>query len=206
VAKTAPTLPPGGLGALLGEPLYAVEGGLALEGAATALVVADGSIVLSGVATGELASRLCDGLALCSTMGGGTGGPSNRAKLSTRYGPPHTRKNPPHNEAIEEDLASRESAGHSRLLKNKAQVNAKNIPVRDNNPGNGPRFRRPDASSLRPDGVRHNTNYVSNIRDIERELAAVEAMIRADGQAIHELYLLDGTLIKRYVPPGVSFP
>ena len=91
-------------------------------------------------------------------------------------------------------------------MKNKAQVDATNEPVVDNTPGTGPRFRRPDASSLRPDGVRHNTNYVSNIRDIKRELEAFEAMIRADDRAIHELYLLDGTLIKRYVPPGVRFP
>ncbi len=83
---------------------------------------------------------------------------------------------------------------------------ADNKQVFDKNPGNGPRFRRPDASSLRPDGVRHNTNYVSNLRDIKREIAAFEAMVRADRKAIHELYLLDGTLIRRYVPPGVSFP
>ncbi len=124
VAKTAPTLPPGGLGALLGEPLFAVEGGLAVETSATATVVADGSLILSGVATGEVASRLCGGLALCSTMDGGAGSSGNSTKLSTRYGPPHTRQNPPHNEAIEEELTSRESAGHTQLQKNKAQLDA----------------------------------------------------------------------------------
>lgn len=70
----------------------------------------------------------------------------------------------------------------------------------------GVRFRRPDASSLRPDGIRHNTNYVSNPRDLQRELDAFEAMVRADQKAIHELYQLDGTLVRRYVPSGVSFP
>lgn len=70
----------------------------------------------------------------------------------------------------------------------------------------GTRFRKPDASSLRPDGVRHNTNYVSNAKDLQRELDAFEAMIRADPDAIHELYMLNGTLVRRYVPPGVQYP
>lgn len=70
----------------------------------------------------------------------------------------------------------------------------------------GIRFRRPDASSVRPDGVRHNTNYVSNPNDMSRELEAFDAMRRADPRAIHELYNLDGTLVQRYVPPGVSYP
>jgi hypothetical protein len=59
---------------------------------------------------------------------------------------------------------------------------------------------------VRPDGVRHNTNYVSNPRDMKRELEAFDAMVRADSDAIHELYLLGGKLLRRYVPPGVSFP
>lgn len=206
VAKTAPTLPPGGLGALLGEPLYAVEGGLAVEAVATAQVVADGSLILSGVATGEAASRLCGGLALCSTMDDGAGGSGSGAKLSTRYGPPHTRQNPRHNEAIEKELAAREKAGHSELRKNKSQVDAEGDPITDETPGKRPRFRRPDASSLRPDGVRHNTNYVSNIRDLKRELQAFEDMVQTDPRAVHELYLLDGTLLRRHVPPGVNFP
>ncbi|WP_224250038.1 HEAT repeat domain-containing protein [Hyalangium gracile] len=172
VARTAPTLPPGGLGALLGKPLYTVRGGLAVEAAATAQVAGDGSLILSGVATGEMATRLCGGLTLCSTMDDGTAGPPPGPKLSTRYGPPHTRQNPLHNEAIEEELASRESARHTQLLKNKAQLDADNKPALDKAPGEGPRFRRPDAASLRPDGVRHNTNYVSNVRDLKRELVA----------------------------------
>jgi hypothetical protein len=31
-------------------------------------------------------------------------------------------------------------------------------------------------------------------------------MVEADKAAIHELFLLDGTLVRRYVPPGFSFP
>jgi hypothetical protein len=206
VAKTAPTVPPGGLGALLGGPTYAVEGGLAVEAAATATVVADGSLILSGVAMGEVATRVCGGMALCATTNGGAGGSGSSAGLSTRYGSPHTRENPPHNEAIEKELAARESAGQIDLRKNKVQRDATKRRAFDPNPADGTRFRRPDASSLRPDGVRHNTNYVSNVRDLKRELEAFEAMVRADNMAIHELFLLDGTLVSRYVPAGVKFP
>jgi hypothetical protein len=139
-------------------------------------------------------------------MDGGAGGASHGAQLSTRYGPPHTQQNPPHNEAIERELAAREAAGHTDLRKNKAQVDARGQPVPVEKPVNGTRFRRPDVSTLRPDGVRHNTNYVSSPRDLKRELEAFEAMKLADDRAIHELYLLDGTLVRRYVPPGVSYP
>jgi hypothetical protein len=49
-------------------------------------------------------------------------------------------------------------------------------------------------------------NYVSSPKDMQRELEAFDSMIRADPRAIHELYLLDGTLVKRFVPAGVSVP
>jgi hypothetical protein len=206
VAKGMPTIPPGGLGALLGAPRYAVEGGLAVGEVATAHVVAGGGLILSGVATGEIAAQLCRGLAVCATMDDSVRTSASGTTLSARYGPAHTQKNPAHNEAIERELAARERAGHVDLRKNKAQVDSKGDPVFDGESVAGPRFRRPDAASLRPDGVRHNTNYVSNARDLKRELEAFEAMRRADLQAIHELYLLDGTLVRRYVPPGVSYP
>jgi len=206
VAKTAPTVPPGGLGSLLSRPTYAVEGGLAVQATATATVVADGSLILSGVAMGEVASRVCGGMALRATMDGGAGGSGSSTGLSTRYGPPHTRENPPHNEALEKELAARESAGQTDLRKNKVQRDATKRRAFDPSPADGTRFRRPDASSLRPDGVRHNTNYVSNIRDLKRELESFDAMVRADPMAIHELVLIDGTLVRRYVPAGVKFP
>jgi len=60
--------------------------------------------------------------------------------------------------------------------------------------------------SVRPDGVRHNTNYVSNPRSLKDELEAFESMVRSDPGAIHELYQLNGTLVRRFVPPGVSYP
>jgi len=171
IGKSLPSVPHGGLGALLGPPRYAVEGGLALGRASTAKVVADGSLILGGVVTGELATRLCGGLAMCSTMDEGGQAASN--------------------------------GGEKNKAQRRAQQNAR---VYDDVPEQGPFFRKPDASSLRPDGVRHNTNYVSNPRDLKRELDAFEGMKRADPRAIHELYLLDGTLIRRYVPAGVRFP
>lgn len=204
LGKAVPPVPPGGLWGILGSPRYAVEGGLALGTASTAHVVAEGSLIVSGVAVGEVAQRLCGGLALCATTEdvNGERGP----KSSTRYGPRHTKENPAHNEAIERELAAREAAGHGELRKNKAQWNSRGDRVFDGEATNGPRFRRPDVSSLRPDGVRHNTNYVSNPGDLKRELEAFEAMVRADRRALHELYLLDGTLVRRYVPAGVTYP
>jgi hypothetical protein len=206
IGKSMPSVPHGGLGALLGPPRYAVEGGLALGRASTAKVVADGSLILSGVATGEAATHLCGGLAMCSTMDEAGPAASNGGELLTRYGPPHTRQNPRHNNTIERELAAREAAGHTDLKKNKGQLDANGEDVRIPRPAGRPHYRRPDASSLRPDGVRHNTNYVSNVRNLRSELEAFETMRKADPRAIHELYLLDGTLIRRYVPAGVTFP
>ncbi|HZI07175.1 MAG TPA: hypothetical protein VEZ71_24365 [Archangium sp.] len=196
IPQVLPQVPKGGLGTLLSPLRHAPAGGPALESIATAQVVADGTLVVTGVAAGTSAASLCGELATCAMMSG----------LSTRYGKPHTRQNPPHNEAIEEELARREAAGHTDLRKNKPQQNASKIEVYDRMPIKGVGFRRPDVSSIRPDGIRHNTNYVSNSRDLQRELDAFDSMVRADKEAIHELFQLDGTLVRRYVPPGVSFP
>ncbi len=204
VGKAVPPVPPGGMWGLLGAPRYAVKGGLALGAATTVQVVTDGGLIVSGVAVGEVAQHLCGGLAVCATTEDLSGGQGSG--LANRYGPPHTKENPAHNEAIERELAAREAAGHTGLRKNKAQWNSRDERVFDQHAANGPRFRKPDVSSVRPDGVRHNTNYVSNPRDMKRELEAFEAMIRADRSAIHELYLLDGTLVRRYVPAGVAYP
>ncbi|MFY0565215.1 hypothetical protein ACN28E_15390 [Archangium lansingense] len=193
LTRLIPQVPEGGIWRLL--PAVTPEGLVLLEqSVSTAQVVADGSLIVSGVAAG---TATCSSLALCAT---------NEPALSTRYGKPHTQENPTHNETIERDLASRESAGHTSLRKNRVQRNAAGKRVYDEAPVREVRFRRPDASSVRPDGVRHNTNYVSNPRDLKHELEAFEAMKRADPEAIHELYMLDGTLVGRYIPAGVVFP
>ncbi|WP_143195746.1 hypothetical protein [Archangium sp. Cb G35] len=204
--QVLPKVPMGRLETLLSPLRHAPAGGPALESIATVQVVADGTLIVTGVAAGTSAASLCGELATCAMMNGGGNVPGSGPKLSTRYGKPHTRQNPPHNEAIEEELARREAAGHTDLRKNKPQLNATRQRAYDEKPLKGVNFRKPDASSVRPDGVRHNTNYVSNPRDLKRELDAFEAMVRADRKAIHELFLLDGTLIRRFVPRGVSFP
>lgn len=201
LARLIPQVPEGGIWRLL--PAVTPEGLVLLEqSVSTAQVVADGSLIVSGVAAG---TATCSGLALCSTNASGSNS-SSAPTLSTRYGNPHTRENPTHNEAIERELASREAAGHTSLRKDRVQRNAAGKRVYDEAPVKEIRFRRPDASSVRPDGVRHNTNYVSNPRDLKRELEAFESMKRADPEAILELYMLDGTLVGRYVPAGVVFP
>jgi hypothetical protein len=199
LARFIPQVPEGGIWRLL--PPVTSEGLVLLrQSASSAQVMADGTLIVSGVNAGTAA---CAGLALCSTS---SASPSGAPSPSTRYGPPHTRKNPPHNEAIESELATREAAGHTGLRKNKQQVDARQQPLDDPNPVRGVKFRRPDASSVRPDGVRHNTNYVSNARDLKREVEAFDSMVRADPGAIHELYMLDGTLVRRHVPAGMSYP
>jgi len=206
VPQVLPKVPEGGLWLLLSPLRHAPASGRALESIASVQVVADGSLVITGVAAGISAASLCGELAACAMMSGAGGAPGGSPKLSTRYGKPHTRQNPPHNEAIEEELARREAAGHTDLRKNRPQKDARGGDVFDQRPASTVRFRKPDVSSVRPDGVRHNTNYVSNARDMHRELEAFEAMVEADKAAIHELFFLDCTLARRYVPPGVSVP
>ncbi len=206
VPQVLPKVPEGGLWTLLSPLRHAPAGGPALKSIATVQVVADGSLLITGVAAGTSAASLCGELATCATMHGGGRSSGGGPKLSTRYGKPHTRQNPPHNEAIEQELARREAAGHTSLRKNKAQMDADGEPIYDPASTAGVRFRKPDVSSIRPDGVRHNTNYVSNPQQMQRELDAFDDMVRLDRAAIHELYKLDGSLVRRYVPPGVNFP
>jgi hypothetical protein len=56
LAKGLPNVPPGGLGALLGPPRYAMAGGLSFQSASTAHIVADGTIVLAGALLGTAGS------------------------------------------------------------------------------------------------------------------------------------------------------
>ncbi|REG20725.1 hypothetical protein ATI61_12081 [Archangium gephyra] len=201
LTRFIPQVPEGGIWRLF--PPATPQGLVLLEQSASgAQVMANGSLIVSGVAMGTAS---CSGLALCATNAS-VSAPSGASRLSTRYGPPHTRKNPRHNAAIEDELAAREAAGHTDLRKNKPQVDERGNRLFEQSPTARPAFRRPDVSSIRPDGIRHNINYVSNPKDLKRELDAFEAMKRADLDAIHELYLLDGTLVRRHVPASVQFP
>jgi hypothetical protein len=203
VGRLMPEVPAGGIAGTVRSWSAALLEGSSVGAVTTVQVVADGTLVVTGVSAGLAVSSTCIDMGVCSMASSSSG---SSPALSTRYGPPHTRSNRPHNEAIEDELAARDGAGHTRLDKNKAQRDAAGDRVFDTRPVRGTRFRKPDASSLRPDGVRHNTNYVSNAKDSQRELEAFEAMCRADPDAIHELYMLNGTLVRRYVPPGVQYP
>lgn len=52
VARGLPEVPTGGLGALLRAPRYALPGGVSVEGAATVRMMADGTVIVTGVAAG----------------------------------------------------------------------------------------------------------------------------------------------------------
>ncbi|MFL5358536.1 AHH domain-containing protein [Archangium sp.] len=58
VARGLPQVPKGGLGVLLRAPRYALPGGMTMEGTATVHMVADGSIVVTGVAAGTAAATV----------------------------------------------------------------------------------------------------------------------------------------------------
>lgn len=101
VGRLLPEVPEGGIQALLESSSQAPGVGPVLASVSTATIVADGTLVVTGTAAGTGVASACTGSGLCAkaiSPGGGT-------QLSTRYGPPHTRSNPPHNEAIEEELS-----------------------------------------------------------------------------------------------------
>ena len=59
VAKGLPEVPEGGLGALLRAPRFSLPGGMTMEGGTTAVqMVADGSVIVTGVAAGTGASAV----------------------------------------------------------------------------------------------------------------------------------------------------
>ena len=98
-----------------------------------------------------------------------------------KWGPEHTKKNPDHNNAIEDELDLAESIGASGINKNKAQVNADGV----RGYYDGKHYIRPDASYV-IDGTRFNTNYVSNPnspKEVEREIKAFLNMCEADPTA-----------------------
>ncbi len=65
-SKALPSLSPGTLGSLMGPPRYATAGGLRMGGSATAHVMADSSIVVTGAAVGTAASEAGAGGGVCS--------------------------------------------------------------------------------------------------------------------------------------------
>ncbi|WNG31441.1 hypothetical protein F0U62_09535 [Cystobacter fuscus] len=93
VARGLPEVPQGGLGALLRAPRHALAGGMTVEGAATVQMVADGTIVVTGMAAGTATS------AAGSACTDGTESQNNyhwhhlatnKNEISSRYGGPWT--------------------------------------------------------------------------------------------------------------------
>ncbi|HEX8441052.1 AHH domain-containing protein [Archangium sp.] len=58
ISKGLPQVPQGGLGSLLSAPRYALAEGLTLEGATTVQMVADGTVLVTGVAAGTAAATV----------------------------------------------------------------------------------------------------------------------------------------------------
>jgi hypothetical protein len=56
VAKGLPEVPTGGLGALLRAPRYSLPGGMTMGGTTTVQMVADGTVIVTGVAAGTAAA------------------------------------------------------------------------------------------------------------------------------------------------------
>ncbi len=94
VARGLPQVPPGGLGALLRAPRYALPGGVTVEGAATVQMVADGTVVVTGVAAGTVATSAVD--SACTDGAESKEGyrwhhlATNKNDISTWYGGPWT--------------------------------------------------------------------------------------------------------------------
>ncbi|WP_395845439.1 AHH domain-containing protein [Cystobacter fuscus] len=93
VARGLPEVPQGGLGALLWAPRHALAGGMTVEGAATVQMVADGTIIVTGMAAGTATS------AAGNACTDGTESQkdyhwhhlaTNKNEISSRYGGPWT--------------------------------------------------------------------------------------------------------------------
>ncbi|MGN0402833.1 MAG: RHS repeat-associated core domain-containing protein, partial [Acetatifactor sp.] len=108
----------------------------------------------------------------------------------TNWGTEHGRNNPPHNNSIEVELDWASSMGATDIAKNGWQRDASGNFVTYTDPvTNRQRRIQPDASYT-IDGVRYNTNYVSDnstLSGLERELTAYQHMVEADPDAVNTL-------------------
>ncbi|HYO69477.1 MAG TPA: AHH domain-containing protein [Archangium sp.] len=93
VARGLPEVPQGGLGALLRAPRYALPEGLSMGSASTVQMMADGTVVVTGVAAGTAASTMGSA---CTDGSESQEGyhwhhlATNKNEISTRYGGPWT--------------------------------------------------------------------------------------------------------------------
>ena len=105
----------------------------------------------------------------------------------TNWGKEHGRGNTKHNNAIEDELDEALEKGATNLAKNKAQTDVYGNRVYSSDG----HYVKPDASYTL-NGVRYNTNYVSNYklnntRSLNDELAAFRRMVEADPNAVNRL-------------------
>lgn len=110
----------------------------------------------------------------------------------TNWGREHGRDNARHNNAIEGELDWASSSGATNLAKNRVQRDINGNRVYYTNPETGKTgYIKPDAAYTM-DGVRFNTNYVSNSNspsEMEREIAAFNNMANADPNAVNTLII-----------------
>lgn len=117
----------------------------------------------------------------------GSGGTINPNNSRTRWGNEHGRNNIKHNNAIEEELDRASERGATDIKKNSVQVDVNGNRVYYD----GSHYIKPDASYTL-DGVRYNTNYISNytfsnLNDISREFNNFIHMVQADPTAVNRL-------------------
>jgi len=119
--------------------------------------------------------------------GNATDGASGSEASRTNWGPEHGKGNVKHNNAIETELDNAAARGATDMSKNMVQRDINGNRVYTSNGG----YTKPDASYV-IDGVRHNTNYVSNykldnVKELNREIDAFNKMIKADPDAVTRL-------------------
>jgi hypothetical protein len=94
VAKGLPEVPGGGLGALLRAPRFALPGGLSMGGTQTVQMVADGTVIVTGVAAGTAAASVVG--SACTDGSESQNGyhwhhlATNKNDISERFGGPWT--------------------------------------------------------------------------------------------------------------------
>ena len=109
------------------------------------------------------------------------------------WGTEHGRNNPPHNNSIEVELDWASSVGATDIMKAKRQVDAAGNDVFYIDSVTGKKRRIFPDAGYTIDGVRFNTNYVSNNRSksgMEREMEAFKHMAEADPDAVNTLVIL----------------
>ena len=105
----------------------------------------------------------------------------------TNWGAEHGKGNVKHNNAIETELDNAAARGATDISKNTVQRDVNGNRVYKTNGS----YTKPDASYV-INGVRYNTNYVSNynldnIKELNREIEAFNKMIEADPDAVTRL-------------------